>query len=68
MGALLLPGLVSTVIGLMPARMLRLLDGWSHRRAKGRAAQRRQQWLRARSAPAAAPADPIRYQLKPWRD
>jgi hypothetical protein len=68
MGALLVPGLVSSVIGLMPARVLRMLDAWSHRRAQQRAAQRRQQWLKARSAPAAVPSAKIEYHLKPWRD
>ncbi|MDB5898168.1 MAG: hypothetical protein JWP41_1770 [Ramlibacter sp.] len=68
MGALLVPGLVSSVIGRLPARLLRLLDLWSHRRAQQRAAQRRQQWRKARSAPAALPSAKIGYQLKPWRD
>jgi hypothetical protein len=68
MGTLLVPGFVSTVIGLMPAPVLRMLDAWSYRRARGRAAQRRQHWLKARSAGAAAPSEQIAYRLKPWRD
>jgi hypothetical protein len=67
MGALLVPGLVSSLIGHLPAPLLRLLDDWSHRRALQRAAQRRQKWLRARSAPAVPPSR-IAYRLKPWRD
>jgi hypothetical protein len=43
-------GVVSQVIGLLPQRVLRALDGWSHRIAQRRAQERQQLWLAQKAA------------------
>jgi hypothetical protein len=53
-------GFVSQVLRLMPSPILGVLDAWSYRLAKRRAAKRR---LASLPQPA-----PIEYKLKPWRD
>jgi hypothetical protein len=54
------------LFGLLPAPLLRALDGWSHRRAVARQLRRQQAWL-ARKAPPPVPLH-VQYKLKPWRD
>jgi hypothetical protein len=38
------------VLHLLPAALLQLLDRWSHRRALRRQFERREKWLRRKSA------------------
>lgn len=66
MGASVHPSLVSQVVRHLPSPLLGLLDAWSHRIARRRAAQRQRKWLQRKAAIAADPA--TKYRLQPWRD
>jgi hypothetical protein len=71
-GATLHSSLVSQIVQYLPRPLLSVLDAWSRRVARRRAALRQQKWLRRKAAMAAdAPAtgtSPSAYHLKPWRD
>ena len=72
MGATLHSSLVSQIVQHLPRPLLSVLDAWSRRVARRRAALRQQKWLQRKAAmaavAAAATAAPSAYHLKPWRD
>jgi len=62
MAALAQTSWLTQVLRLMPTKLHAALDAWSYGVAQKRAQQRR---LAARPR---APAAPIAYKLRPWRD
>jgi hypothetical protein len=54
MAAVARRSLVSQVVRLLPAAVLRALDGWSLAVARRRAARRQRKWLQQKAAHAAA--------------
>ena len=52
----------------LPAPVLRALDAWSLRVARGRALKRQRQWQQQKAAAQAVPVATAAYHLKPWRD
>lgn len=68
MAAIVRAGLVSQLVQQLPARLLKVLDAWSHRIARRRAQQRMLKWQQRETAATAQPVLGVPYHLKPWRD
>ena len=64
MAALVIATWVGQLLRWLPGPLIARLDGWSSRKARQSAEQRRRG--RPAAAPAPQPATP--YKLRPWRD